>query len=78
MVYQEKYAVGTTIIVAPLDRLQSFKRDWKYHHPLSNEQLRFAGTADRVRTVSLYHGGDVLYELEKASGIWHEDLLDSQ
>ena len=76
MAYREKYGIGTVVKIAPLHRLQAFKRDWKYHHPLSEEQLTFAGTTDKVRSVGFYHGGDVLYHLERASGIWHEELLD--
>jgi hypothetical protein len=66
MVYKEKYPVGTKVRIAPADRLQVFQRDWKYHHKLQDEQLAFAGTADAVRTVGFYHGGDVIYNLENA------------
>jgi hypothetical protein len=52
-----------------------FKRSWKYHHPLSEEQVRTGGALDRVKAVSFYHGGDVLYELEATPGIWHEVCL---
>jgi hypothetical protein len=77
MGYQEKYPIGTVVRIAPLERLETFKRDWKFHHPLQEEQLRFAGSTDRVRTVGFYHGGDVLYHLEIALGTWHEEVLDS-
>lgn len=30
-----------------------------------------------ISTVGFYHGGDVIYTLEKAPGTWHEQLLDS-
>jgi hypothetical protein len=75
--YQEKYPIGTAVRIASLDRLQAFKRDWKYHHPLQDVQLPFAGTIDKVRTVGFYHGGDVIYHLENAPGTWHEEILDS-
>jgi hypothetical protein len=42
---------------------------------LSPEQLPFAGQSVTVRAVSYYHGGDVLYELIGAPGIWHEQCL---
>lgn len=77
MGYQEKYPVGTTVRVASLKRLQAFKRGWKYHHPLQDDQLLFAGTVHKVRTVGFYHGGDVIYGLEDAPGTWHEEVLDS-
>jgi hypothetical protein len=76
--YVEKYPIGTVVRIAALDRLQSFKRDWKYHHPLNDEQLSFAGTTDKIKTVGFYHGGDVIYNLEQAPGTWHEELLDSE
>jgi hypothetical protein len=75
MSYQDKYPVGAPVKIAPLERLQAFMREWTLHHPLQVEQLQFAGTADRVRWVGFYHGGDVIYTLEHAPGIWHEQLL---
>jgi hypothetical protein len=75
--YQEKYPTGAAVRIASLERLQAFERDWKFHHPLQREQLRLAGTMDKVSTVAFYHGGDAIYTLEEAPGIWHEQLLDS-
>ena len=49
MLYSEKYPVGTDIRIADIEKLQAFKRDWKYHHPLSDQQIS--------------DGGDVLYKL---------------
>jgi hypothetical protein len=66
MSYQEKFPIGTVVRIAPLEQLQAFKRDWRYHHPLQDEQLQFAGTMDKVRPVGFYHGGDVIYQLETA------------
>jgi hypothetical protein len=57
--------------------LEQFKRDWKYHHALSSEQLAAAGLNDTVKSVGFYHGGDVLYELANSPGIWHEVCLES-
>jgi hypothetical protein len=56
--------------------LEEFRRQWKYHHPLSEEQLRMAGTTARVSNVGFYHGGEPLYELEALPGIWHEACLE--
>jgi hypothetical protein len=75
--HEEKYSIGAKVRIASLERLEAFKRDWKFHHPLHVEQLQFAGTTDAVKTVGFYHGGDVIYELQQAPGIWHEQLLDS-
>jgi hypothetical protein len=68
---------GTKVRIAPLERLQAFQRDWGFHHPLEDDQVRFAGLPDTVKTVAFYHGGDVIYTLERVRGIWHEQLLDS-
>jgi hypothetical protein len=74
--YEARYPVGTMVRIASLDRLRAFKQQWKYHHPLDPEQLKYAGTADKVCSVGFYHGGDVLYDLENAPGTWHEEMLD--
>ena len=78
MPYQEKYPAGTFVRIAPAERLRAFMRpQWKYHHPVSKEQLQAAGRRDKVRSVGFYHGGDVLYQLSTEIGTWHEDCLDS-
>ena len=48
--------------------LKQFQREWKYHHPVSNEQIDAAGVVDTVKGVGFYHGGDVLYQLSKLRG----------
>jgi hypothetical protein len=73
--YAELYAVGSGIRIADLPELEQFRATWRLHHPLSPEQLPFAGQSATVRAVSYYHGGDVLYELIGAPGIWHEQCL---
>ena len=75
VIYQEKYPVGVGVRIGSIERLEAFRRDWKFHHPLE-AQLRFAGTTDTVKSVGFYHGDDVIYALEHAPGIWHERLLD--
>jgi hypothetical protein len=79
VIYQEKYPVGTWVKIASADRLRAFMRpEWKYHHPLSEEQIKSAGKSDRVRSVGFYHGGDVLYQLSTELGTWHEACLDPE
>jgi hypothetical protein len=73
--YNEQFPVGTRVQIAPQERLDEFKRSWRYHHPLTLEQLSFAGRPAVVRNVGFYHGGDVLYELEGIPGLWHEQCL---
>jgi hypothetical protein len=70
--FKEQFLVGSRVRVKPRRFLEEFKRDWKYHHPISDEQLDLAGVTDRVKGVAFYHGGDVLYTLSETSGTWHE------
>jgi hypothetical protein len=73
----ERFPVGSTVVIAALAALEAFRRDWKYHHPIAAEQLKYAGQTSRVVTVEYYHGGDVLYLLESTDGyVWHEQCLD--
>ena len=75
--YKELYPAGTEVRVVPRERLEDFRRTWRYHHALQEEQLPYAGSVARVATVGFYHGGDVLYTLGDIPGIWHEVCLDS-
>lgn len=78
MIYDPaKFRDGHVVRIAERSVLDSFARTWSYHHPLQSEQLRFAGTAAKVRASFMYHGGDVLYELEGVPGTWHERLLSA-
>ena len=74
--YNADFPRGTQVRIGSLEVLANFQRpDWKYHHPLDNSQLAFAGRKAVVRSASVYHGGDELYELEGVPGIWHEKCL---
>ena len=59
-------------------RLEEFRKTWKWHHPLQEEQLRYSGATSVVQDVGFYHGGDELYELEGIPGIWHEACLERE
>ena len=72
-----KYQVGRSVRVKPRAELEAFLREWKYHHPLQSNQLEYAGRVAAVTTSSMYHGGDVLYELSGIPGIWHERCLEA-
>ena len=74
--YREQFPVGTRVRVKPRPVLEQFRRDWKYHNPLSVEQLDFAGMTDTVKSVGFYHGGDALYNLSRFPGVWHEQCLE--
>lgn len=73
--YKEKYPVGTQVRIADRESLEDFRATWKYHNPLQPEQINYASEVTTVKKVGFYHGGDVLYELKEAPGIWHEACL---
>jgi hypothetical protein len=73
--YSEAFPVGSVVLVAPKDTLEEFRRTWRHHHPLEDEQMACAGSVAQVATVGFYHGGDVLYTLKDVPGIWHEICL---
>lgn len=75
--YKEQFPVGSQVRVKPRPFLEQFQNDWKYHHPVSNEQLDSAGVTETVKGVAFYHGGDVLYTLTASPGIWHEQCLEA-
>ena len=74
--YKELFPVGTKVRIKSEEFLAAFKHDWKWHHPVSDEQLAHADKVDEVRTVGFYHGGDVIYTLRNAPGTWHEQCLE--
>ena len=73
--YKERYPKGTPVRIIDRPGLERFRVTWTYHHPLTEEQLAFADHSTVVANVSLYHGGDPLYELRDVPGIWHESCL---
>jgi len=75
--YQEDFPIGTTVRIGSRHQLLTFQRTWKYHHKLTTEQLQYASEIAKVKTLTFYHGGDPLYELQGIPGIWHEQCLSS-
>lgn len=73
--YEAEYKAGDSVRIASQDVLLRFMREWRYHHPLHEEQVGYAGTISRVMDVGFYHGGDPLYRLEDVPGYWHEEHL---
>jgi len=73
--YKAEFPTGTRVRIADRAFLEDFRGTWKYHHKLETEQLGFAGKVTGVKSVSFYHGGDELYELDDVPGIWHEACL---
>ena len=75
--YVESFEVGSSVRIAELPVLQQFRESWRYHNPLREEQLAFAGKTARVSKVGFYHGGDPLCVLEDVPGVWHEECLEN-
>ena len=73
--YQASFPTGSHVRIADREVLGEFRATWRYHNPLSPEQLEFAGQSAVVKKTGYYHGGDVLYELEGVPGLWHEQVL---
>ena len=76
--YQAEYPVGSRVRIASRAKLDVFRDEWKYHHPLHEGQLKFGGQSAEVSEVSFYHGGDELYSLKGIPGIWHEACLEAE
>ena len=74
--YREEFPVGTIVRIKATEVLEEFRRTWQLHHPISDEQVCLGGRVSVVAGVSFYHGGDELYKLTDAPGIWHEQLLE--
>jgi hypothetical protein len=72
-----KFLEGTSVRIADHATLQEFMANWKFHHKLEREQLAFADQTAKVQRISMYHGGDILYELENVPGLWHQHLLEA-
>lgn len=74
--YREDFPRGTIVRIRDRQALDLFLNQWRAHHPLNPEHVRFAGQETTVKAVSFYHGGDELYELDGIPGIWHEQCLE--
>jgi len=73
--YHSAFNGGEYVRIADIETLREFQQNWKWHHPLADEQLEHAGKDDRVAAVSYYHGGTPLYEFASIPGFWHESCL---
>ncbi len=73
--YHSAFDGGEHVGIADLDTLRAFQKSWEWHHPLSDEQLSYAGKRGQIRGVSYYHGGTTLYEFSGIPGFWHESCL---
>ena len=76
--YREEFPVGSQVKIQDEATLESFRKEWKLHNPLTKEQVAFAGSVSLVEKVGFYHGGDELYSLKGIPGLWHECCLQSK
>ena len=70
-----KFPLGSSVRIKSTGQLEGFSRSGKLRYPPSGEQMEYGGQTDSVRRITFSIRGDVLYELEKAPGMWHEQLL---
>jgi len=73
--YESMFDIGDAVRIEKREALEFFRAEWKFHDPLSDEQITHAGQSATVRKVGFYHGGDALYELDGIPGVWHEPNL---
>ena len=73
--YEARFADKTEVQIVDRAHLEEFRSTWRYHHPLTPEQLEWAGRRAKVLDHGFYHGGDPLYWLEGVPGTWHEACL---
>jgi hypothetical protein len=71
----DTYQPDDTVRIASYEILVEFVRTWDLHHPLQPDQVPCGGQTAQVASSSMYHGADILYELEGMPGIWHQHLL---
>jgi hypothetical protein len=53
--YKERFLKGSMVRVISRAALETFAKNWKYHHKLQPEQMKYAGTNATVEEVSFYH-----------------------
>jgi hypothetical protein len=70
--YNADFPPGTKVRIKPREFLQEFQRTWKFHDPLQDFQLDYAGQIATVDSVGSYFGADELYTLQGIRGIWNE------
>jgi hypothetical protein len=75
--YKATFPAESKVRVISSEALEIFAKNWKYHHKLQDEQMKFAGASAFVEEVSFYRGGGQLYKLENLPGIWNEPCLES-
>src|SRR5580704_18216269 len=76
--HRAKFSPGSSVRIKSAGQLEAFSRNGKLRYPPSGKQIAYGGETDSVRRITFSVRGDVLYELEKAPGMWHEQLLEGR
>jgi hypothetical protein len=73
-----KYPVGSKVRIMNHAELVWFFHNWNLNNKFKPEQLAHAGEIATVKRSYMYHGGDILYELNGVPGVWHEQCIESE
>jgi len=76
MAAESKFPLGSPVRIKSTGQLEAFRHNTRLRYPPEAEQVAFGGKTDSVRRIISSVRGDVLYELEMAPGMWHEELLE--
>lgn len=71
-----KFPIRSSVRLKSSGTLRAFRLPGRLRFPPSEEQLAYGGQIDSVRRITFSVEGDVMYELETAPGMWHEQLLE--
>jgi len=71
-----KFPVGSVVRIKPAAVLESLRGNGTLRFPPVENQVAHGGESYAVRRITFSVRGDVLYELENAPGMWHEQLLE--
>jgi hypothetical protein len=70
-----KFPLRSFVRIKSRGQLEAFRLNGKLRFPPSQKQVAHGGESDAIRRITSSVRGDVLYELEMAPGLWHEELL---
>jgi hypothetical protein len=73
--HRAKFSPGSSVRIKSAGQLEAFSRNGRLRYPPSGKQIAYGGETDSVRRITFSIRGDVLYDLEIAPGLWHEELL---
>jgi len=75
--HSANFPLMSSVRIKSAGQLEAFSRNSTLRYPPSGKQIDYGGQTDSIRRITFSVKGEVLYELEKAPGIWHEQLLES-